>query len=69
MATVSQIALYLTEDEIEMLTQAVETGEMDASEEAIVTMHDRLEQTAFLAFGASPEEMAAELDDEERYGT
>ena len=63
MATVSQAVLYLTEDEIELLTQAVESGEMDATEEEITTMYDRLVSTACLAF-VSPDEMAAELEDE-----
>lgn len=64
MATQSQTALYLTEDEIELLTQAVESGEMDATQEAITTMYDRLVSTACLAFG-NPDEMAAELEGED----
>lgn len=65
MAASSQTALYLTEDEIELLTQAVESGEMEATEEEITTMYDRLVSTACLAFG-NPEEMAAELKEDER---
>ena len=64
MATASQVALYLTEEEIEWITQGVETGEIDATEEQIVALHDRLTLTAANAFIPAGE-LLAELDDEE----
>ena len=63
-ATASQVALYLTEEEIEWITQGVETGEIDATEEQIVALHDRLTLTAANAFIPAGE-LLAELDDEE----